>query len=703
MTKILKTEKLKREVAQLRVTSLKGRLIQVFSVVIIACLAISGGLTFFITKQSVTKDFKSTALQVTTQTKNYIETMLTTVDTLYADFYANKELMEIIADSNQGTIDYDEKEESRTMITDELLNIAIRNSFNIISGITFYSNNGLTSSFPDVPRNIDEYNKVMAQLKEKAWYEKVLEYNGKPYWIAPHEEKIVEGRPDSYLSSISTIRDTNSEEILGILKIDIKATILNRILEEMTLGKNGELLIVDEEGNIVSSKDKNLIGTVLDTHIKQALVQEKSNFNFKLDGQAMYGVSILSKYNGWRYVAIIPSQELYATATYIGKYMFAIMIVCILLCMLICRVVAAQVTKPINEIVRLTKKLAMGDLTVQSKASNIKEINQLSEDFNEMIQNLNTTIKTSLELSNQTDEMSNQLAFIATNLKDSVSEVSLAMQDIAKGSMEQVEETTECKQISGTLGEKLGYAVDQIKRAASNSGVCIETVEESKSIIQDLKSSSLKNASAIQNVVDTITNLGEKTEHLFIILERINHITSQTDLLSLNATIEAARNGEEGKGFAVVAAEVRKLAMQSQQASEEINIILKEIQTEVLQSVEITKVAQDGFLEQENKVGKTVESFDLIKEAIINTLNGINNIMEYVEAIEESKNQLFDDIEHIANISEGNASATEETMAFAETQVDSAETMKMMADTLKKQSEKLNQMLGQFTIGEKIQ
>lgn len=680
--------------------SLKRKLIKTFSLLVIFCLTMLGALTFFITKYSVTANVKSNALEVTTQTKNYIEAILTTVDTLYADFYANKELMEIVSDTEA---DKDAEEEGRNQVTKSLTNLAIGNSFNIVSGMTFYSEYGLTSSFPDVPRTLEESDEAFENIKSQTWYDKVKEYNGKPYWVSPHEEKIVEGRPDTYLSSISTIRDENSEQVLGILKIDIKATVLSRILEDIDLGENGEVWIIDENGNIVSSKDKALVGTVLAEDIYQkAAADEQKGFDFQLEGAAMYGVSVQSSYNGWKYIAAVPRAELSTMANNIGKYMIVIMLFCLVVCVFIAIAMAAQMTRPIDEMIHLTQQLAMGDLTVQSKKSNIKEMNQLCDHFNEMTQYLNKTMKATLELSNETGETSSQLALVAANLNDSASEVSLAMQEIAKGSMQQVEKTTECKDISGKLSEQLNGAVEKIKKASTNSDICIETIEESKKIIQQLSDASRKNASAIDGVVDKINHLEENITHLFGILEHIENIASETNLLSLNASIEAARGGTEGKGFAVVALEVRKLAMQSQEAAVKISQILKEIQGKVDQTIAVTSVAQSGFLEEAGKVDQTVQSFEMIKENIAGVVRDINDVMEYVVFIEQGKENLSRDIEHIASISEGNASATEETVAAAETQEDSAAKMKEVSAQLRNKAEKLNQMLGKFKIGENI-
>lgn len=71
-----------------------------------------------------------------------------------------------------------------------------------------------------------------------------------------------------------------------------------------------------------------------------------------------------------------------------------------------------------------------------------------------------------------------------------------------------------------------------------------------------------------------IHNLKTQIERVAGVAQQISAITRQTNLLALNATIEAARAGENGRGFAVVAGEVKVLAGQTNEATDEIAEIL---------------------------------------------------------------------------------------------------------------------------------
>ena len=106
---------------------------------------------------------------------------------------------------------------------------------------------------------------------------------------------------------------------------------------------------------------------------------------------------------------------------------------------------------------------------------------------------------------------------------------------------------------------------------------------------------------------DLMDRLGVSSKEVGKVIEVINDIADQTNLLALNATIEAASAGDAGKGFAVVANEVKELAKQTAQATEQISRQIEEMQGSTTSAVaaieEITKI-----IEQINAISHTIVS-----------------------------------------------------------------------------------------------
>ncbi|MHB9293059.1 methyl-accepting chemotaxis protein, partial [Hollandina sp. SP2] len=145
----------------------------------------------------------------------------------------------------------------------------------------------------------------------------------------------------------------------------------------------------------------------------------------------------------------------------------------------------------------------------------------------------------------------------------------------------------------------------------------------------------------LQEVAMDIQEIAHESEGLLEINEVIEHIASQTNLLSMNAAIEAAHAGEAGKGFAVVADEIRKLAESSREQSKTISDVLHKIKEsidkitrstqEVLVNFEAINDGVKTVTDQERQIRDAMEEQGSGSKAILESIERLNEITGEVE------------------------------------------------------------------------
>ncbi len=190
------------------------------------------------------------------------------------------------------------------------------------------------------------------------------------------------------------------------------------------------------------------------------------------------------------------------------------------------------------------------------------------------------------------------------NTNQSLSKLSSSMQDI------------------GGSAEEMSSSVNTIASAIEQMSASLLEVAKGAGQAASIAQRAESNASKTREIVD---NLGIAAKEIGKVIDVINNIASQTNLLAINATIEAASAGDAGKGFAVVANEVKELAKQSANATDDIRTRIDIIQSSTAAAVSaITEISEIiGELNQiNNTIASAVEQQTATTNEISNSMGG---------------------------------------------------------------------------------
>lgn len=204
--------------------------------------------------------------------------------------------------------------------------------------------------------------------------------------------------------------------------------------------------------------------------------------------------------------------------------------------------------------------------------------------------------------------------------------------------------------------EKSVKAMNGIARDAQGaSKQADKTIENTKGAL-DTVLLSVEGINSIRNTISEtekrIKRLGERSQEISGIVSLINSIAERTHILALNASMHAASAGEAGRGFAVVADEVQRLAENAREATSEISTVVNNIRVETADTVmtmnEVISQVADGTKLAE-KAGLSMKETQLATSELVRSVQHIAS--SSVDQVRINK-QLFDRTKEILKSTE---------------------------------------------------
>ena len=261
--------------------------------------------------------------------------------------------------------------------------------------------------------------------------------------------------------------------------------------------------------------------------------------------------------------------------------------------------VSRQISLGVTRLMDGTRRVAAGDLTTSVELTSNDELGQLAEAFNLMTTGLR-------DLSVRVNETSSSLASIASELNATVSEQSASVQQQAAAVAETVSTIEQMTRSASSVA-------DTAQGVSNGAAASLDASSRGEAALKQSIDGMLSIRDQVQNIAATILELSEKTQQIGGIIATVDDFAEQSSLLALNASIEAARAGEQGRAFSVVAAEVKKLAEQSQQATDRVRGILSEIQRATHSAVMVT---EEGSKRVDRGVGLVEAAGQVVSELV---------------------------------------------------------------------------------------
>lgn len=293
----------------------------------------------------------------------------------------------------------------------------------------------------------------------------------------------------------------------------------------------------------------------------------------------------------------------------------------------------------VDDLLGVVNKAAAGDLTGRTAVDGDDAIGQLARGLGKMIEDLRGMIT--------------KVQRAGIQVTSSTTEIAASSRQQEATSIEQAQTSVEVLSTTREIAANANALLKTMEEAVQVADETTHGAVQARTSLESMDGTMQRMVAATDSINAKLAALSEKSSHINKVLTTITKVADQTNLLSLNAAIEAEKAGEAGRGFSVVATEIRRLSDQTTAATDDIEQMLKDMNSAVSASVmgmdkfseEIRRSVQEvgsvsdqlaGVIED---VQKLPARFDIVLEGMQSQAVGAVQIAETITQLNDSTQQ----------------------------------------------------------------
>lgn len=433
--------------------------------------------------------------------------------------------------------------------------------------------------------------------------------------------------------------------------------------------------VVSADGTMLYHPTADKIGKPVENEVITKVVAELKNGNIPEPEVVTYEFKGETKYAGYyvnpkgEFILVISADEsdIFSSVDHIADVMWVSAGIAEVICLIFVFLGFHILISPLNKIANIVSRIGNLDFT---KAPELEKLRKSGDETGLMARavcdvqdKLGDVVAELKKQSGKLYDSSDNLSGNAAVTAETIGQINHAVHDMAEGASSQAADTQTATESVIVIGNMVEETNQEVNKLRGNVEVMQEAGNEAEKTLKELEEINSEAKTSIEEIYEQTNTTNESAMKIKDAIALITSIAEETNLLSLNASIEAARAGEQGKGFAVVANQIQKLAEQSNESAmkvQEITNMLMEDSEKAVETMDKVKSIMDT---QMQKVDLTGSMFAKVQEEIEYSMEGITNIAEKTENMDNARVNVVDIVQNLTAIAEENAAGTEETSA----------------------------------------